>query len=163
MFSIGDKIVYPLHGAGVIEEIREMEILGNLRTYYVMHVGKGMTVMIPAEDTASLGVRTICSAEYAMQALSCIGQADLEYNNNWNRRYRENIDRLRGGKMEDTALIIKSLYDRQRKKGLSTGEKKMLTSATQILVSELALAKEIAYEEAEQLLLDALEKALEAE
>ena len=96
MFSIGDKIVYPLHGAGIIEEIREMEILGNMRTYYVMHVGKGMTVMIPAEDTISLGVRTVCSAEHAMQALCCIGQADLEYNNNWNRRYRENIDRLFG-------------------------------------------------------------------
>lgn len=141
MYAIGDKIVYPMHGAGIIEEIEEKEILGELRKYYVLRVPCGdMKIMIPVDTSDEIGVRTIIGAEEIKTVLSVLADASTEMPHNWNRRYRENMEKLKTGKAVEVAEVVRNLTRTDRKKKLSTGEKKMLTNARQILLSEMVLA-----------------------
>ncbi|WP_149453716.1 CarD family transcriptional regulator [Pasteuria penetrans] len=141
MFKVGDKVVYPMHGAGVIECIEESEVLGERRRYYVVHMPIGdMKVMVPTESVANIGLRDVVDSSIADEVLSRLrtrGDADTS---NWNRRYRANLDKIKGGDIFDVADVVRSLTARDEEKGLSTGERKMLENATQILVSELVLA-----------------------
>lgn len=142
MFRIGDKIVYPMHGAGVIESIEEREILGERKSYYVMKMPIGdMKVMIPISSVGCVGIRDIIDrgkADTVFQSLQC---ETSEQNANWNKRYRENMVKIKSGDVFEVADVVKSLMQREQARGLSTGERKMLNSAKQILISELVLAK----------------------
>lgn len=153
MFSIGDKVVHPLHGAGVIEEITQERLAGGLGRYYVFRLSAGgLTLKIPTENYGAVGLRHLLSREKMEELLKKIPALDVEMTNNWNRRYRENMEKLKSGDLLEVARVIKGLVLREAKQGLSTGERKMLHSAKQVLLSELMFVKEVTYEVAEKLL-----------
>lgn len=148
MFDVGDKVVYPLHGAGVIEGIEEKVILGEKKKYFVMHMPVGeMKVMIPMENVDYLGLRQIVGKEAINQVMGILGSQLEESNQNWNQRYRANMDKMKTGDIYELADVVRSLIVREREKGLSTGERKMLDQARLILISELALVQNIKTEQ----------------
>lgn len=155
MFNIGDKIVYPMHGAGIIESIEEKEILGNKQNYYIVRIPVGdMKVMIPTESVGDIGIREVIGEEIADKVLEVLRQSNTscDVTNNWNKRYRENMLKIKSGDIFEVAEVVKSLMIRDNEKGLSTGEKKMLNSARQILISELVLVKNSTPEEIEDII-----------
>jgi len=143
MFSIGERVVHPMHGAGVIDDIVEERIAGVRQEYYVfkMPVG-GLILKIPTANSAVVGLRTIITPAEAQSLLEAIPALETENNANWNKRYQENMQRLKSGDLYEVARVIKTLIHRDRQRGLSTGERKMLHSARQILLSELVLSTE---------------------
>jgi len=150
MFCIGDMIAHPMHGAGVIDSIEERKMNGMTRLYYILKMPSGgMVVMIPTESTEQIGVRPIVDSNEADALMESIPSIDAEMTSNWNRRYRENMQRLKSGNLIEVARVVKGLMSRDVEKGLSTGERKMLHSAKQILISELVLSKKLSYEEVE--------------
>ena len=155
MFSIGDKVVYPMHGAGVIEAIEEKEILGDTKKYYVINIPIGdMKVMIPLDKVTRVGLREIIDEEGVMQVISVLQDKHSAMSTNWNRRYRANMEKIKSGNIYEVAEVVRNLMVRERDKGLSTGERKMLECAKQILVSELVLARGVQVEEIEGMLQD---------
>ncbi len=157
MFRIGDKIVHPMHGAGVVDGIVQRKVNGVVRDYYTLKLPiGGMLVMIPTDHCDEIGVRAILSGDEAEKVLDQLSGVQVEMQSNWNHRYRENMERLKSGNLLEVAKVVKGLKLREDRRGLSTGERKMLHSAKQILVSEIGLAKSISYQEAE----DRLEEAL---
>ena len=153
MFVIGDKIVYPMHGAGIIEQIEEKQILGEIRKYYILKVPCGdMKIMIPIESSEDIGVRAIISIEEIAEVISILSSESSEMSNNWNRRYRENMEKLKTGDIFNVAEVVRNLMRTDKEKKLSTGEKKMLTNAKQILISEMILVKDIDHEAAENII-----------
>lgn len=144
MFSIGDKIVYPMHGAGVIESVEEKEILGEMKRYYVMRMPIGeMKVMVPISNVTDIGLRKVIDEDGVSKVLTILKGKDSPMSANWNRRYRSNMEKIKSGNVYELAEVVRNLSLRDKEKGLSTGEKKMLDNARQILVSELVLAKDI--------------------
>ncbi len=150
MFKIGDMIAHPMHGAGVIDSIEEKKINGCTRQYYILKMpAGGMVVMIPMENCDAIGVRPILGADEAENLMEQIPDIQTEMNANWNRRYRENMQKIKSGDLLEVARVVKCLMLRDSEKGLSTGERKMLHSAKQILVSEIALSQDKTSEEVE--------------
>ena len=144
MFSIGDKIVYPMHGAGVIESIEEKEILGQKQSYYIVKMPIGdMRVMIPIQNTRDIGIREVISHQDVDKVFDVLLDQHTSSTSNWNKRYRENMIKIKSGNIFEVADVVRTLILREKEKGLSTGEKKMLNSAKQILISELVLAKDL--------------------
>ncbi len=142
MFNVGDKVVYPMHGAGIIEAIEEKEILGATKKYYIMKMPIGeMKVMIPLDNVKEVGLRQIIDDEGVNKVLNILKEKHSSITVNWNRRYRMNMEKIKSGNIFKVAEVVRNLMLREREKGLSTGERKMLESARQILVSELVLAK----------------------
>jgi len=152
MFQIGENIAYPMHGAGTITKIEEKEVLGEKhRYYYVSLPHSKMTVMVPVESSDKVGVRSIISSSEIDSVLKVL-EADTEpMPSNWNRRYRENTERLKSGDIYEVAGVVRNLVRSDRTKKLSTGEKKLLGNAKQILESELMLAGGYSMEEADKL------------
>lgn len=143
MFSIGDKVVHPMHGAGVIDGIVSEKIAGVTQEYYVfrMPVG-GLVLKIPVATSHVVGLRNIVDREQAGRLMREIVGMQVDMTNNWNHRYRENMQRLKSGDLYEVARVIKGLTMRDNQRGLSNGERKMLHTARQILVSEMVLAME---------------------
>jgi CarD family transcriptional regulator len=142
LFNVGDKVVYPMHGAGVIESIEEKEILGDRKKYYVMKMPIGdMKVMVPMDNILRVGLREVIDKEMLEQVFVVLKDHSEEMSTNWNRRYRDNLDKIKSGNILDVAGVVRNLTLRDRGKGLSTGERKMLDSAKQILISELILVQ----------------------
>ena len=157
MYRIGDCIAHPLHGAGVIDRIEAKKINGTLREYYVVKMPVGdMVVMIPKETSDTIGVRPIICPKEADNIIASIGGLEVNMTTNWSRRYRENMIRIKSGDLMEVAAVIKGLVSRESDKGLSTGERKMLHSAKQILISEIVLSQQATYEEIEARLSTAL-------
>lgn len=153
MFEVGDKVVHPMHGAGVVDSIVQKKVDGVVQDYYIMKLpNRSMVVMIPVLNAERIGIRPIVDKDQADKVLATIQTLDAEMTSNWNRRYRENLDRLKSGDLYEVARVIKGLTMRDGKRGLSTGERKMLHSARQILISEIVLSKGKTYEEVEKIL-----------
>lgn len=153
MFNIGDKIVYPMHGAGEIVAIEEREILGNVHKYYIMRLPiNELKVMVPVKNAEEVGVRKI-SDEKTMEKLLETLSSDREITmpKNWNRRYRFNLEKIKSGDLTEIADVVKCLENLDRQKSLSTGERKILTEARQIIVSEMALVFDKKVEEVSKL------------
>lgn len=156
-FQIGDKVVHPMYGAGVLESVVQRKVGGVVRDYYIMKLPeRSMVVMIPTENSEEIGVRPVIDREQADRILASIPNIQVEMTSNWNHRYRENMERLKSGDLLEVAWVVKGLTQREASRGLSTGERKMLHAARQILISELVLSKSISYEGAEQALDTAL-------
>lgn len=148
MYNIGDKVVYPMYGAGVIEAIEEQEVAGEIKKYYVMKMPMGdMKVMIPMTNADRIGIRNIIDSKEAEKVINSFRELDTDCELSWNKRYRENMLKIKSGDIYEVARVVKMLMTRDKGKGLSTGEKKMLTNAKQILFSELVLAKSITEED----------------
>ena len=151
MFNVGDKIVYPMHGAGTIDAIEEKDILGEKQNYYIIKMPGEVKVMVPTNKAEEVGVRNIINKEEASKVMSILGENETEMSQNWNKRYRDNMDKMKSGDIYEVADVVRNLSFKQKEKGLSTGEKKMLNNAKQILVSELVLAEHASQEEVEKL------------
>jgi len=148
LFNVGDKVVYPMHGAGIIEAIEEKEILGATKKYYVMKLPVGdMKVMIPMDCSNQVGLREVVCQEMVEQVFDVLQDHQTEVSANWNRRYRDHLEKIKSGNILDVAEVVRNLTIRDRVKGLSTGERKMLESARQILISELILVKNADHDE----------------
>lgn len=142
MYSIGDKVVYPMHGAGVIVSIEDRDILGEQKQYFVMQMPiDSAEVLIPVESLEKIGVRDVIDSTGADDVLRELRECEIEFNSNWNKRYRENMTKIKSGDIYEVARVVKALMLRDRDRGLSSGERKMLISARKILVSELIIAK----------------------
>ena len=153
MFNVGDNIVYPMHGAGTIDSIEEKEILGEKQQYYVIKMPGEVMVMVPTAKAESMGVRSVIDTKSAGEVLKLLEQNETEMSDNWNKRYRENLDKMKTGDIYQVADVVRNLSFKQKEKGtLSTGEKKMLNNAKLILVSELVLAEHASKDEIEKLI-----------
>ncbi|HCC04404.1 MAG TPA: CarD family transcriptional regulator [Clostridiales bacterium] len=151
MFNIGDKIVYPMHGAGTIDSIEEKDILGEKQSYYILKMPGEVKVMVPIKNAEQVGVRSIIDKSSADKVFKILEQDETEMNKNWNKRYRDNMDKLKSGDIYEIADVVRNLSFKKKEKGLSTGENKMLTNAKQILVSELVLAEQSNTDEMEEI------------
>jgi CarD family transcriptional regulator len=150
VFKIGDKIVHPMHGAGVVDSIVTKKVNGVVREYYILKIPVGgMLVMIPTGNSEEIGVRPIVDREEADRVIAAIPGIEVDMTQNWNRRYRENMLRIKSGDLIEVARVVKGLMIRDGDRGLSTGERKMLHSAKQILISEIVLSQSSSYEEVE--------------
>jgi CarD family transcriptional regulator len=135
-------VVYPMHGAGVIEAIEEKEILGARKKYYVMKLPMGeMKVLIPTDSILQVGLRGVIDKDLVPQVFVVLQGEQPEMSANWNRRYRNHLEKIKSGDIFEVAEVVRNLMLRDREKGLSTGESKMLETARQILVSELILVQ----------------------
>jgi CarD family transcriptional regulator len=156
VFNVGDKVVYPMHGAGIIEAIEEKEVLGATQRYYIMRLPIGeMKVMIPTDNVIEIGLREIITEEEVQKVFEILRAQKSKMSTNCNRRYRANMEKIKSGDVYEVAEVVRNLTLRDKEKGLSTGERKMLENARQILVSELVLAKGID-EEAALMILEEL-------
>lgn len=152
-YNIGDKIVYPMHGAGVIESIEDSEIMGAKQKYYIMRMPIGdMKVMIPVANAEDIGIRDVIDRDEADKVIANFKQCSTDMDANWNKRCRENSAKIKSGNIYEVARVVKSLMFRDKTRGLSTGERKMLNSAKQILVSELVMAKAAKQSEIENIM-----------
>jgi len=143
MFHVGDKVVYPMHGAGIIESIEEKEILGEKQSYYVLRFPIGdMKIMIPTGNVNQVGIRQVIPTEEVQKVVDFMSGDMSNMSANWNKRYRENMDKIKSGDIYEVADVVRNLMLRDREKGLSTAERKMLNNARQILISELVLSKD---------------------
>lgn len=150
MFQVGDKIVHPMHGAGVVDSIVTKKVSGVVRDYYILKIPVGgMLVMIPTDNSQEIGVRPVVGKAEADQLIASMPDIEVDMTQNWNRRYRENMMRIKSGDLLEVARVVKGLMLRDEDRGLSTGERKMLHSAKQILISELVLSQNISYEDVE--------------
>ncbi|MFA5637949.1 MAG: CarD family transcriptional regulator [Anaerovoracaceae bacterium] len=157
MFKVGDKIVYPMHGAGIIGKIEEKKILGDTKEYYVLNVPCGdMKIMIPIGACEEIGVRRIVEPSVIKRAMKVLKQGPTEMSQNWNRRYRENMEKLKTGDVLEVAEVVKNLELSDRERRLSAGEKKMLSNAKQILASEIVLVQGIDIDKAMKVINDAI-------
>ena len=159
MFNVGDKIVYPMHGAGVIDSIEEKDILGEKQSYYILKMPGEVKVMIPTAKAESVGVRNIIDKSSAESVIGILEKDETAMDKNWNKRYRDNMEKMKSGDIYEIADVVRNLSFKQKEKGLSPGEKKMLNNAKQILVSELVLAEHASQEEVEELVENKINKS----
>ena len=151
MYLIGDRVVHPMHGAGVIRDIVEERMAGQRKQYYVFCLPVGELVLkIPTESCDVIGIRSLSTRDAIESLIAAIRDLPVDVTANWNRRYRENLDRLKSGDLSEVARVIKALMWRDRARGLSNGERKMLHSAKQSLLSEVVLVEDSDYRETEQ-------------
>jgi CarD family transcriptional regulator len=149
MFNIGDKVVYPMHGAGTIEAIEEKEMLGQTEDYYIIKMPiDDVKVMVPTNRAKNIGVREISNKSEADKVYLTLQKPmeELSCDSNWNKRYSSNIDKIKSGSIQDVTEVFKELSHRHMEKGLSLGEKKMLTTSKNILLSELVLSQNECHE-----------------
>ena len=160
VFEVGETVVYPHHGAATIEEIKTRTIKGEEKMYLRLKVTQGdLMIEVPAENVDLVGVRDVVDEDGLKEVIAVLQAQDAEEAPNWSRRYKANLEKLASGDVLKVAEVVRDLWRRDRGKGLSAGEKRMLTKARQILTSELALAKKIDEEEAEKRLDDILSAA----
>jgi CarD family transcriptional regulator len=140
MFSIGDQIIYPMHGAGTIEAIEEKNMMGEEQKYYVLRIlQNGIRIMVPCDRSDDVGIRDVINQSELADVHETLKGTSTEMAKIWNRRYRDNMEKLKTGKITFVAEVVRDLMRVDRQKRLSTGEKKMLSNAKQILISELTL------------------------
>ena len=152
-FTVGETVVYPHHGAALIEEIKVRTIRGEEKTYLKLKVAQGdLTIEVPAENGDLVGVRDVVGQEGLDRVFEVLRAPYTEEPTNWSRRYKANLEKLHSGNVMKVAEVVRDLWRRERERGLSAGEKRMLAKARQILVSELALAEKVSDDRAEVML-----------
>ncbi len=153
-FRIGDKVVYPHHGAATIEKIEKRELFGEERDYYILKLAYGeLTLMVPTDSTDEVGLREVTPEKELPKVMKVLKKNEPTTNTtNWSRRFKANVEKLKSGDIYQVADVVRSLHQRDKEKGLAAGEKRMLTKARQILVSELTFSKNCDEAEAERML-----------
>lgn len=162
MYNIGDRIVYPMHGAGIIESIEEREILGNVQRYYIVRIpiASEMTLMLPVDKCTEIGVRDVISKDEACRVLETFRTVEIENDSNWNKRHRENMIKIKSGDIYQVLGVVKELMYRDKAKGLSTSERKMLNNARQIVISELVLSNVAGRDDIESIISDTIDEMI---
>ena len=149
MFDVGDKVVYPHHGAGTVVKKEKREILGQTREYLTIQIlHNDMTVNVPVENAEQVGLRTVIDEDLVNTVVKALTAGESEMPKNWNRRFKHNRDKMKTGDIFELAEVVRNLSLRDHEKGLSTGEKQMFVKAKKILASELMYAKEMDEDEA---------------
>ena len=150
MFKVGDKVVYPHHGAAVIERKEKREVFGEKRDYFILRLAYGdLTLMVPADNVEEVGVRDVINSEEVEEVFAVLRKKEARMPTNWSRRFKNHVEKLKSGDIYQVAEVVRNLSIREGDKGLSAGEKRMLSKARQILVSELTFAIGVSEEEAE--------------
>ena len=141
-FKVGETVVYPHHGAALIEKMKTRTIKGEDKIYLVRKVAQGdLTIEVPAENCDLVGVRDVVGQEGLERVFEVLRAAHTEEPTNWSRRYKATLEKLASGDVNKVAEVVRDLWRRDQERGLSAGEKRMLAKARQILVGELALAE----------------------
>ena len=149
MYKVGDKVVYPHHGAGSVVKKEVREVLGEKREYLTIKIDHNeMTVNVPAENADKVGLRRVIGEKEVQVVLKALTGGSTEMPKNWNRRFKHNRDKMKTGDILELAEVVRNLSLRDHEKGLSTGEKQMFVKAKKILASELRYAKGMNEEEA---------------
>ncbi|AFV88648.1 MAG: CarD family transcriptional regulator [Acidipropionibacterium acidipropionici] len=153
-FNVGETVVYPNHGAAVIEDIETRTIKGEEKLYLVLRIigQSDLVVRVPACNLDLVGVRDVVDEEGLAKVFDVLRQTHVEEPTNWSRRYKANMEKLHSGNVIKVSEVVRDLWRRERNRGLSAGEKRMLSKARQILVSELALAEKVEEDKAEEML-----------
>jgi CarD family transcriptional regulator len=142
LFDVGDKVVYPHHGAGTVIKKEKREILGQTREYLTIQIlHNDMTVNVPVENAEKVGLRGVIEEDLVNVVVKALTAGESEMPKNWNRRFKHNRDKMKTGDIFELAEVVKNLSLRDHEKGLSTGEKQMFVKAKKILASELMYAK----------------------
>jgi CarD family transcriptional regulator len=153
LYQVGDKVVYPHHGAGRIMQIEDKEVLGQQRTYLTIQIlHNDMTVMVPVENADRTGLRRVVEERVVDEVIAVLHGNPTKMPKNWSRRYKHNREKLKTGDIFEVAEVVRNLAVRHADKGLSTGEKQMFSKAKKILASELMYARNISEEEATEYL-----------
>jgi CarD family transcriptional regulator len=159
-YKIGDKVVYPNHGVGVIDQISYGVLNGRTERYYMIRiVSSGLRVMVPQSNTETVGVRAVIRSNESTKVLGFLETGKLNSHHDWKHRFKENSERMRTGSLLEVAVVLKSLVSLSRNKPLSFREKKMLERAKYLLVSEMATARNTSAENAEATVVKSLAKA----
>ena len=149
MFEVGDKVVYPHHGAGTVVKKEKREILGQTREYLTIQIlHNDMTVNVPTESAEKVGLRGVIEEDLVTTVVKALTAGESEMPKNWNRRFKHNRDKMKTGNIFELAEVVRNLAVRNNEKGLSTGEKQMFVKAKKILASELMYAKAVDEDEA---------------
>jgi len=160
-FKVGEKLVYPNHGVTVVEQIGESPIMGAGDVYYHLRLlGNNSRLMVPTQNTDRVGLRRLYQQKEIRSLFSLLEQRVAKSHTDWKGRYRENLEKMKTGRLEDVAEVLKNLNEVSKKKSLSFREKKMYDRAKYLLVSEVAIVKGIPEPEAEKLIQKSLEKSL---
>jgi CarD family transcriptional regulator len=158
-YKVGDKVVYPHHGAGKVLKKEKKEVLGSVREYLTIKIlHNDMTVMVPTESAGRAGLRRVIGEDAVERVLSVLRDDISQMPKNWNRRFKHNRDKMKTGDIFELAEVVRNLAIRDFEKGLSTGEKQMFTRAKKILSSELMYALDKDEDEAEAYLDELLEE-----
>jgi len=158
MYSLGDKVVYPVHGVGVINSIEDKTVLGEKRSYYVIKLSiSDMTVMIPTNKSEDLGLRLVVSDRVATKALKIIGSETTEMEEDWKSRYQQNFEKIKSGSILNVAEVVRNLFHRNKVKELSIMEKKLYENAYRLLVDEISYVKGLEREKVQNLVAQGLE------
>jgi CarD family transcriptional regulator len=158
MYSLGDKVVYPVHGVGVINSIEDKTVLGEKRSYYVIKLAiSDMTVMIPTNKSEDLGLRLVVSDRVATKALKIIGSETTEMEEDWKSRYQQNFEKIKSGSILNVAEVVRNLFHRNKVKELSIMEKKLYENAYRLLVDEISYVKDLEREKVQNLIAQGLE------
>ena len=159
-YKIGDKVVYPNHGVGVIDQISYGVLNGRTERYYMIRVVvSGLRVMVPQSNAATVGLRSVIRSTDTSKVLGFLEKGKLNSHHDWKHRFKENSERMRTGSLLEVAVVLKSLVSLSRSKPLSFREKKMLERAKYLLVSEMATARNLTSENAEGLVVKSLARA----
>lgn len=161
MYKKGAKVVYPLHGVGIINSIEEKTVLGERRAYYIIRLAiSDMTVMIPTERSEELGLRLVVSDHDVRKALKLINNASTEMEEDWKTRYQHNFEKIKSGSIFDVAEVVRNLFHRNRVKELSIMEKKLYENAYRLLVDEISYVKDMEKEEVQNIVSERLENSV---
>ena len=153
MFKIGDKIVYPMHGAGIIDSVETKEFLGEEKEYFILKMPIGnMDISIPKANINKMNIRDVISKKEGEEILAILEENPKELNSNWNLRYRENQEILKTGDIFKIANMVRDLVALDEYKGLSTTEKKLLNRARRIMASELVMSGSLEKDQAEKMI-----------
>ncbi|MGQ0618232.1 MAG: CarD family transcriptional regulator [Acidimicrobiia bacterium] len=156
-FDVGDKVVYPHHGAAVIEKRETIQAFGDEKEYLVLRLAYGdLTLKVPADNTDSVGLREVINDEEVEEVFAVLRKKEARMPTNWSRRFKNHVEKLKSGDIYQVAEVVRNLSLREKDKGLSAGEKRMLAKARQILTSELTFALGVDEETAEMRLDEAL-------
>ena len=141
MLHVGDKVVYPMHGAGIISGIEECEVMGESKLYYILKMPLGnMKVMIPTDNVDNIGLRDVISMDDVDEVKEVLHGVPEKVMGSWNKRFHANLDRLKSGDICDVAAVTRNLILQDRLRKISSGERRLLDLAKQILISELVYA-----------------------
>ncbi|HHB1441298.1 MULTISPECIES: CarD family transcriptional regulator [Bacillus] len=157
LFQIGDKIVYPMNGAGVIEAIEEKEILGTIRQYCVIRIiSKDMQVMLPMDQLQKSGIRYIVDKGTLDDILLEFQNGESDPSLSWKQRYTMNMEKMKNGNLQDSAEVVRDLLRRNKERALNASEKQMLDNARKMMISEVALVQNVSENQATEFLQDTI-------
>ena len=159
-YTKGAKVVYPLHGVGVISSIEDKTVLGEKRSYYIIKLAiSDMTVMIPTHRSEELGLRLVVTSKDVKEALRIIEEDTADIDEDWKTRYQNNFEKIKSGSIFDVAEVVRNLFHRNRIKELSIMEKKLYENAYRLLVDEISIVKDMKKEAVQDIVAERLLKS----